>query len=367
VVRRTVLLLGAVFVAACAPTGSGGSREAPSVSPSSAASFKLTRQLAYTPHTVVAQLKMWANTAAWIVTPGAGQKNTGERIEVLDLRTRAERTIATLPYDHPLSSMTGDGNLVIYVALMGRPTDQAPLVNWQMNAVNLVDGTTTTLAASTGPVHYLLVPSPTLRSPWLAWAEPIPVPLGQRVDSKVIAENMQTQQRVVLESASGASQIAIVHSVAVYDTGRAPDYRSHDIYARPLTGSASAVRLTNNGSSKNPVGSDSWVTWEQPGTEGTAILASRISASTGRFGTPVEIDPSSQGGAKVGDGFVIWLASNALTFQPLATAGVAHQTVLEQLDTLDQGGSWDVYGNRIAWVTHTTTGSQQIIVDAVTS
>jgi hypothetical protein len=276
-------------------------------------------------------------------------------VVVLDLGRRAAKVVAVVPPKHALDYIAGDGDTVVYVELEGRPTDDSPRVKWTMKAVDLVTSSTTTIASSTGPVHYALAPAPSVRSPWVAWPEPSSVPDGQRVDSRVISYNLQTKQRVTLTEPGGSFAVAVAGSTVLYERNQPSDRGSYDVYAGRVDGSAAAVRLTSGGNAKKPYAGEGWIGWQADSGGYTSVWVMQYDGPSGRHGTPIDVDPRSEGNARLGDGFVIWLAfGGPLQLQPLPAGPTDAVLNIAAESDVNIAGNWDAWGHTIAWTGYDT-------------
>jgi hypothetical protein len=282
----------------------------------------------------------------------AQNERDGDQVVVLDLAARTERVLATLPANHALFDVEGDENTVLYVEQDRRASDTDPMVNWTMKAVDLGRGSVTTIASSTGPSHYSLAPTPAIRLPWIAWAEPIPVPQGQRVDFLVVSYNLLTKQHRVLTEPGGTNSIlGLSGSTVIYDHNQASDRHSYDIYARPADASAPAVMLSNSGSATQPFASQGWIGWEGMSGGYASVWLMSYDAHTGRHGPPVAVDLQSEGNARLGAGFVMWLSfGGPIELRPAAAANNADAVRVEPRATLSLGGGWAAWNTMIAWV-----------------
>lgn len=283
----------------------------------------------------------------------AETSTAGDRVVVLDLAKRTEKTVATLRPDHSLFDVEGDGTTVVYVEEDRRATDSDPMINWTMKAVDLGTGVTTTIASSAGSVHYALAPTPTIRLPWIAWSEPIPVPEGQRVDSRVVSYNAESKERHVISSPGGTnSTLAMLGPSVVFDHNQSSDRSRYDVYSRPVDASAPAVMLTNSGEATQPFAGDGWIGWEGMSHGYESIWIMKYDPRAGRRGRAVNVDPQSEGNGRLGKGFIMWLSfGGPLELQPLSESANAGGVVnVEPRETLTIAGRWDAWNDMIAWV-----------------
>jgi hypothetical protein len=348
-VRRCIAVVAALAAAACGSANDGGSRTAPSTSPRTPHA-RLVEQFQHKPSSTVLNLRLWHGYAGW--TAPAQSTSGGDQVAVLDLATRTEKVLTTLAPSHLLFDVEGDEHTVVYVEEDRRATDKDPMVNWTMKAIDLGTGSVTTIASSTGPSHYSLAPTPAIRLPWIAWSEPMPVPQGQRVDFLVISYNFQTKERHVLTDAGGTnSTLALLGSTVVYDHNQPSDRHSYDVYARPANASAPAVMLSNSGSATQPFASQGWIGWEGMSGGYTSVWLMSYDASTGRHGPPVAVDLQSEGNARLGAGFVMWLGfGGPIELRPAAATSTADVVTVEPRATLSLGGGWGAWNTMIAWV-----------------
>jgi len=323
------------------------------VAPSSSASphphsATLAGQFQYLVPSAVLGLRVWRDHAAWI-SSGDG-KRIGDQVMVLDLATHTAKAVVTVSPTHVLDYVAGDADTVVYVELAGRPTDDSPMVNWAMKTVDLPTGDVATIASSTAPVHYALAPMPSFRSPWIAWAEPIPVPEGQRVDSTVVSYNVQTNHRLSLTDPGGSYGVAVVGSTVLYEQNQPTARASYDIYERPADGSRPSTKLTNLGYVKQPYGGAGWIGWQGLSGGYTSVWIMQYDPLSGHHGQPVDLDPRSEGNAHLGNGFIMWLAfGGPLQLQPLPAGTNDAVLNIAPESELNIAGNWDAWGNTIAW------------------
>ncbi len=328
-------------------------------------SARVVEQFQYRAAADVQGLHLWQNHAAWI-SPGDGA-HQGDRLVVLDLGSRTERILTTVPPTHTLGSVAGDANIVVYVEWTSTPTNTNPMVDWTMKSVDLVSGVVQDIASSASPVHNALVPTPTIHLPWIVWAQPIAVPQEQRVDFTVTSYNLKSGHRAVLTDPVGVDgSVELSGSTVVYARNRPPDRSSYDVYARPADGTAEAVNLTNTGYAREPFATDGWVGWlgNSNGYISAAIMG--YDARRGRKGRVITVDLRTEGNPRLGKDFVLWLSfGGPLQLEPLPATDATSPVRVADYSAVNGVGRWDAWQNMITWVERTQDGRDVIHIDDV--